>query len=251
MFEALGAFVFRFRWAVLAGSATFVCLAMALLIRGGSMTSGVIHGLEAEKAQQIIDAATGHPADTTVVVVFHADGLDARDPAFADAVRTALAPLRGDPHIAQVVWPEVLPAPLAASMIDGPGGAELAFVSLRGDFREALAAYPAVRARLRSERLTVDCTGRVQFMHDLDSALEHDLLKAEMFSLPLALLVLLLQRSGRSPPRRSPSALARSPWSAGSRWSRRSRTSPTSLSSPSTSARSSARAWPSTIRSSS
>jgi RND superfamily putative drug exporter len=190
MFEALGAIVFRFRWLVLSTSTAFLAAAIVLLVRGGSLTSGVIHGLEAEKAQQIIDAATGHSADTTLVVVFHADGVDARDPAFADAVRTALAPLRSDPCVTFVAWPGVLPPPLGDSMIDGPGGTELAFVSLRGDFGEALAGYPAVRARLRSERLTVDCTGRVPFMHDLDAALEHDLVRAEMVSLPLALLVL-------------------------------------------------------------
>ena len=52
MFEALGAVVFRFRWIVLFASATFLALAVAVLARGGSLTSGVIHGLEAEKAQQ-------------------------------------------------------------------------------------------------------------------------------------------------------------------------------------------------------
>ena len=191
MFEALGAVVFRFRWIVLVASAAFLALAVAVLARGGSLTSGVIHGLEAEKAQQIVDAVTHRTADTTFVVVLHGSGLDARDPEFVGAARAALAPLRDDAHVASVISPDSLPPPYAAAMIDGPGGTELALVSLRGSFREAFRGYSAVRDRLRSDRLTIDCTGRVPFMHDLDRILEHDLLSAEVISLPLALLVLL------------------------------------------------------------
>lgn len=190
-FETLGAFVFRWRWVVLVLSALFLALAVAVLVRGGSLTSGVIHGLESEKAQQEIDAITGRPADTTLVVVFHRDGTDARSPAFAQAVHEALAPLQGDPSVAAVVSPELLPPPMAASMIDAPGGTELAYVTLRGDFRAALREYPAVRERLRSATLAIECTGRVPFMHDLDRTLEHDLFRAEVVSIPLALVVLL------------------------------------------------------------
>jgi RND superfamily putative drug exporter len=190
-FEALGAFVFRWRWAVLALSAIFLAFAVAGLVRGGTLTSGVIHGLEAEKAQHVIDAATGRPADTTLLVVLHADGLDARSAEFASAASAALDPLRDDPRVLGVVAPERLPPRLAAGMIDGPGGTALAYVTLRGEFAEARRAYAGVRDRLRSSRLTIDCTGRVAFMHDLDRTLQHDLLRAELVSIPLALFVLL------------------------------------------------------------
>ena len=124
-------------------------------------------------------------------------------------------------------------------------------VSLRGDFKEALSRYPAVRARLRSADLAVTCTGKVPFMDDFDRVLEHDLVRAELVSLPLALLVLLLVfrtvvaaalpgRGGRAGRRRRDR-----------RGARRSRTSWTSPSTRSTSARSSGSASPSTTRSSS
>src|SRR5581483_11236432 len=41
-------------------------------------------------------------------------------------------------------------------------------------------------------RLTATCTGKLPYMSDLNHTLEHDLLKAELISLPLAVLVLLL-----------------------------------------------------------
>jgi RND superfamily putative drug exporter len=192
MLEGLGAVVFRFRWAVLLASAAFLVLAVAVLFRGGSLTSGTIHGLEAERAQQIIDRVTGHPADTTFVVVLHADGLDARDPAFLDAVHDAMAPLLDDPRVASVVSPDDLPEPYAAALTDGPGGTVFALVTMRDDYREALREYPSVRALIRSDRLSIAATGRMAYMHDLDAILEHDLLRAEAISLPLALLVLLV-----------------------------------------------------------
>ena len=191
MFARLGAFVFRYRWAVLVTSGALLALAVGVLIQGGSLTSGVIHGLEAEKAQEVVAAVTGRPVDTTFVVVLHADGLDAREGTFADAASAALAPLRDDPRVAAVISPDDLPEAYAAPMIDGPGGTEMAIVSMAGDYREALAAYPAVRREIRSDRLTIACTGHVPYAHDLDRTLEHDLLRAEVVSLPLALLVLL------------------------------------------------------------
>jgi len=77
-------------------------------------------------------------------------------------------------------------------MVDEAGGTAYAFVTLRGDFRQALRNYPGVRAEVKPGALSVTCTGRVPFMHDLDTTLEHDLVRAELVSMPLALVVLLL-----------------------------------------------------------
>jgi RND superfamily putative drug exporter len=68
----------------------------------------------------------------------------------------------------------------------------LAIVSLAGEFKEALSRYAEIRARLGSNELSIACTGYVPFMHDFDHSLKHDLVKAELISLPLALLVLLM-----------------------------------------------------------
>jgi RND superfamily putative drug exporter len=193
MFEALGALVFRFRWLVLVASAAFLAAALAVLSRGGRLTTGDIHGLESEAAQQRVDVITGRTQDTTIVAMFHAEGaLAADDPAFEDAMIAALEPLRDDERVLSVLSPTEMPPPMNEAMVDGPGGAAYALITLRGDLLEALAAYPAVRAKLGSNRLAIDCTGRVPFTHDLDRTLEHDLLRAELISLPLSLLVLLL-----------------------------------------------------------
>jgi putative drug exporter of the RND superfamily len=192
MFEGLGALVFRLRWPVLLASAAFLAVALAVLLHGGDLTSGEIKGLESERAKQVVDGVTGHPIDTSIAVVFHGNGLDARTPEFAAEMRTALAPLVSDSRVASVLPPDVLPPPLGETMVDGPGSAAYAIVTLQGDFREALHNYGAVRDELHSDRLDIECTGRVPYMHDLNGTLEHDLVRAELVSMPLALLVLLL-----------------------------------------------------------
>jgi putative drug exporter of the RND superfamily len=91
-----------------------------------------------------------------------------------------------------VVTPDEAPPAVGLTMVNAVTHRALAFITLRGDFKHALQAYPAVRAELRSPTLEIDCTGRIPFTDDLDRTLEHDLLRAELISLPLALLILLL-----------------------------------------------------------
>ena len=192
MFEWLGAAVVRRRRAILAASACFLLLAVALLVRGGTLTAGHIRGLEADRAQEAAAEVLGHPLDTTFVAVLRSAEHEPGDAAFRSAMRALLDPLASDPHVASVVTPDNAPAILAPGLENDDARAALALVTLKGDLKEALQAYPAVRARLRSERLSVTCTGQVPFLVDLQRTLEADLLRAELVSLPLALLVLLL-----------------------------------------------------------
>jgi RND superfamily putative drug exporter len=83
------------------------------------------------------------------------------------------------------------PAAIAPDMVNVGTKTAVAMISLKGDFKEALSRYPAVRGLLSSRALAITCTGQVPFMNDFDHVLEHDLLRAEAVSLPLALLVLL------------------------------------------------------------
>jgi uncharacterized membrane protein YdfJ with MMPL/SSD domain len=194
VFEVLANFTYKRRWATLLAGALVVLAAVASLMRGGRLTGGAIHGLESEHAQALIDGVTKRPADTTFIAVFRAKRPMADALAFEAAVADAVRPLREHPDVVSVLAPEphlpvAMPGP---SLVDPKSQVALAFVSLRGDFKEALDKYPAVRAELKSTRLSVECTGRVPFLHDLDETLAHDLLIAELVSLPLALFVLLV-----------------------------------------------------------
>jgi RND superfamily putative drug exporter len=186
MFESLGAFIHRRRHLVLVLAGLFLAASAVMLWRGGTLTSGNIRGLEAERAQALVEEVVGHPAETTFVAVVHGDALD------PVAVSAAVAPLRADPRVLSVVTPEDAPTFLAPGMVNAEAHAAFALITLRGDFKEALGAYPAVRGRLAGSPLTITCTGHVPFVHDLNRTLEHDLVRAELLSLPLALLILLV-----------------------------------------------------------
>jgi RND superfamily putative drug exporter len=191
-FERLGARVYRHRWLTLLGSTLFLALSIATLVRGGQLTGPIIRGIEAERAQTIVEEVLGHTMDTTVVAVFRAKAMDPRNQDFQTALHDALEPVRSDPRVLGVMTADDAPPSLALDMVNPKARSVFALITLRGSFKDALQAFPGVRARLASSVFTVECTGRLAYATDLDTTLEHDLVRAELLSLPLALVVLLL-----------------------------------------------------------
>src|SRR5580693_6616684 len=159
MFEALGATIHRYRWLTLVLAGAFLLGSLGMLLRGGDLTGGTIHGTESERAQQIAASIQGRSVETTFLAVFHHATLDARDSAFHEAMQRALEPLRADPEVEQVITPDDAGPFLAPGMINGPAHAGFALISLRGDFKTALHAYPEARAKLHSHALSIACTG--------------------------------------------------------------------------------------------
>ncbi|HEX3596168.1 MAG TPA: MMPL family transporter, partial [Polyangiaceae bacterium] len=191
MFDRLGHFAYRRRALVLGVVGLWFACALALLVRGGRLSTGLIHGLEAERATTIADSVSGHPSDTTFVAIFRSKNARPGEPDFDVAVERALLPLRHDPRVASIVTPSEL-GPLGASMTNLDARAAFAVVSVRGEFGDAAHDYPSLRAELRSDALDVTCTGILAFTDDLDKVLETDLIHAELVSLPICVLLLLV-----------------------------------------------------------
>ncbi len=191
MFELLGAFVVRHAKATLAVAALFLAASLAVLLRGGPLASGIIEGLEARQAEHLADQVTGRPAETTFVVVLRAHELDPRDEKFHAAVKDALAPLRTDPRVLSVMSADDAPPFMAERMVNIDAHEAFALVTMKDTFQDALRAYPAVRAEITSKSLEIGCTGTLPYFHDLNDTLETDLVRAELISLPFALLILL------------------------------------------------------------
>jgi RND superfamily putative drug exporter len=192
MFAALGAFVYKRRGWTLAVSTVFLIVSIVMVLRGGTLTGATFGDNEAEKTQRLTERVLGHSSTTTFVAVFHSDSLDPRNEVFQNAMRAALAPIAKDPAVLEIMTPDDAPPALAPTMVNGDAKSAIAMISLKGDFKTALAHYPAVRARLHSPDFVITCTGQVPFMDNFDRVLQHDLVRAEIVSLPLALLVLLL-----------------------------------------------------------
>jgi putative drug exporter of the RND superfamily len=191
MFGALANFIYERRWWTLAASTLFLAASIAMVFRGGKLTGASFGDSEGEKTERLVEQVLGHSIDTTIVAVFHSDTLDPRNERFQVAMKAALAPLASDPDVLSVMTPDDVPPMLAPDMVNGKAKSAIAMVSLTGNFQEALSRYPAVRAHLRSAELAITCTGKVPFLDNFDRVLEHDLVRGELVSLPLALLVLL------------------------------------------------------------
>ncbi len=191
MFEAWGRKVYRWRWATLVASAIMLVISGVLLLQGGNLTTGSIPGIEAERAARLITEELHQPGGSSFTIVFHSPTLDARSEAFANAMRAALAPLVTDARVLSVQIPADMSEPFDAPLYGRDGHHALAIVGLRGEFRLAAQQYPSIRARVRPGPLSMTFTGHLAFKADLDHVLEADLRRAELVTIPLALLVLL------------------------------------------------------------
>jgi RND superfamily putative drug exporter len=191
MYASLGSFIHRRPWLTLAASALFLAFSMLLLVRGGRLAGASINGLEANRAQSVVDAISGRNDEVTIALLFQSTDLEPTDPEFTAAMRRAVKPLRTDARVASVMTPDEAPPPMMPRLVNREARTALAFVVMRGELHDGLAAWPEVRRQIASDRLTVTSTGKIAFLADLATILEHDLIRAELISIPLALLVLL------------------------------------------------------------
>jgi RND superfamily putative drug exporter len=191
MLESLARIIYRRRWATLGIAAAGLAVSLVILARGAELSTANIFGIESSDARALVQEVLGHSPETTFVAVFRSKDLSPTSEAFQKEMSRALDPLRQDDRILEVVTPADAPPFMVDSLQNIPGHAALAVITLKGDMKRALDAYPKVRPKLRSDLLTIQCTGHIPFRSDLDIQMEHDLFHAEAISMPLAVLVLL------------------------------------------------------------
>ena len=186
-----GRFVYRRRWAVLVVSLLTVGLSVASLLAGGELRNVQFRETEAGRASQLIrdefPPVAGAPAAATssfVLIFTSKQGLAATDPRFIEGMKTALAPLRADPRVASV-------ADMGGTFLE-PGKRALANVTVTGTTTAAERFFPQLRALVRTDAFEVLATGNIPLNGDIDAALDRDLQRAELVSLPLAFVLLLL-----------------------------------------------------------
>src|SRR5229473_1094790 len=197
MFARWGRFVYRYRWATLAGSGVLLASSVAGLLMGGTLTSGgpLTSNLESARAGNLItsDLKSGSPATSNFVLVFSSTTLSVGDPAFEDAVTAALAPIQGDSRISSIVTPYNAPnARVAQAFTSTNGHQALVSIDLKSSGMQARKDYDALRAQVHSDTLTVQGTGFVAINEAFNKTLEADLQRAETVTLPLTLLLLVI-----------------------------------------------------------
>jgi RND superfamily putative drug exporter len=194
MLEGWGRFVHRRRWAVLGLSLVMLALSGVLLAQGGDLGNpDTIPSTESGRASQLLTSElprpTGAPTGASFTLVFRSETLAVADAAFRQAVIDALAPLRGDARVTSTRTYYDAPTP---NLLSRDGHGMLAFVQLKDPRSVAEVYFEDLRALIRSDSLTILATGGLPINRDFDVILDRDLQRAEIVSLPVALIFMLI-----------------------------------------------------------
>ena len=182
---------------MLVASTVLLGLSIAGLLRGGTLASGnsLRSSLEAARANDLINKQLGsqQQGGSSFLLIFQGKDQSATDPGFRSAVEAALSPVQGDSRVTAVLTPYNAPTPAVAETLLSKDGQEaLVHVDIKSTGIQAGLDYNALRSRIHPTGLTVTGTGTVPINRAFNTTLESDLQRAEMVTLPVALILLLL-----------------------------------------------------------
>ncbi|HEX8630994.1 MAG TPA: MMPL family transporter, partial [Catenuloplanes sp.] len=192
MFAWWGKAVVRLRWAVLAAG-----LAVAVVgVVWGIGVFGVLTGggyadpaSESSRAYDRITATFGEQ-DVDLVVLYSSPTATVDDPAFRDAVGRTLAQVRARPEVASVTDWYTTPAP---NLVATDRHATYAAIQLKATDEDGLSgAYDRLKPVLAADGLRTDLGGNVGFMRQANEQSTRDVARAELLSMPVLLLLLVL-----------------------------------------------------------
>ena len=124
MFESWGHFVYRRRWLVLVLSFVLMGLSVGVLSAGGTLKSGgIIQTSESGRATKLISDQLPKVGGSSFQLVLSSPTLTVTDPAFKAAFEQAIAPLRTDARVTQILTPYD-PVPQAAALASKDGHAD-------------------------------------------------------------------------------------------------------------------------------
>ncbi len=192
MFERWAHVVYRFRWPFLAVSV--IVLALSIV---GLGTRGNIDGLqpasplESDRAASLVSAQLPHASGTgsSFLLLFSNRDLTVMNSSYQRALEQAVAPLRLDPRVVSVVTPY---GASTTGLVSKDQHEAVAIVNLRDRSKGATTYLAQLRAMVHPGPLTVVVTGNVPLNNAFNTTLEADLQRAELVSLPLALILLVL-----------------------------------------------------------
>ncbi|WP_416900645.1 MMPL family transporter [Micromonospora echinospora] len=192
MFAWWGRMVVRMRWAVLAAG-------LALVVVGatwgaavfGQLTGGGFDdpGSESSRALARINAELG-PQGADVIVLFSDDVATVDQPAVQGPVTATLTRLREHPEVRQVTsWYETQ----APTLVSDDRRATYALVQLRAtDEDDKTAAYDDLVPAFETPGVRTETGGTVPFLHVANEQTTEDITKAEILSMPVLLVLLIL-----------------------------------------------------------
>src|SRR5215211_7800065 len=191
VFQLLGLFAYRFRWAILLVWAALVIASVFFAPDlSGRLKGGGFDGSnsEAERVQDLMSEEFG-VSPATLVVVFAGDGLSARGKEFWGAQEQALEEVRRMP---EVRYATTYAETRDARFISGDGSKSYAVIAFNVSIDKTRSVVDEVRSKVRSEELETYVTGAPAVYQDLEEASNEDIRRAEKYAFPFALLILVL-----------------------------------------------------------
>ncbi len=196
MFARWGRFVYRYRWATLAGSGALLAVSIVFMVLGGTLTNGgpLRSNLQSARAANLITDELGAAKVTSNFdLIFRSDTLTVGDAQYRSALSDALAPIEGDSRIANMITPYNAANPRVAQAFTSKDGHEaLVSIVLTSSGQQAWKDYDDLRSKVHSSSLTVTGTGFVAINQAFNNTLEADLQRAETVTLPVTLILLIL-----------------------------------------------------------
>ena len=193
MFAALGRSAYRRRklivvlWTLAFAAGLAASLSVASQLKGGGFTNPSSPSQQGQRQMQ--ERLGFGPASLTIV--FSSDSEPARSPAFRRQVETALSGV-GDAGLEGLTGIRTAWTTGDASFYSRDGTATFAVLEFDGTSEEVQAHIPALRRALRPTRLETRLTGDPAVYAELEQRSAEDLRKAESYTIPVAILVLVL-----------------------------------------------------------
>jgi RND superfamily putative drug exporter len=191
-FARLGYTMARFRWVVIGIWVAVIAAGALIAPKTASSLSGggfILPGSESDQADVILRDEFNASTASNALIVFETGDRTVDDPEVAAEITAALE---------RVATVELVESVISfystgdASLVSTDRKTTVAVVSLTGDEGENQDAVAELREQLEGLSVEHNITGTPAINHDIQVVSEEDLRRAEMFTIPIVLVLLLL-----------------------------------------------------------
>ena len=191
IFAALGRATYRHRrWLPVAGVALVIGLNVWAATAGETLSQGgwQIDGSEAARAEALVADRFGEQATSLIVILTDPEG-EAASGAFQGTVAESVAALAEEPMVSEILTYADVGDP---SFVSRDGTMTFALVRLDEQVEDAVDDAEHLAGLVDAPAgVEVVVTGIPLVQHEFNQAIEEDLFRAEVISLPIAMLILL------------------------------------------------------------